>query len=155
MVSRVIRFVRLSFVLLIIYTIGRFAIGMGGVPYSPRGNAMFSILAASFISSFYYGAMSKRLGGFSWGGTLLCGYTIGLFAQILIFTATVLSYLMGIEASYFRHWDSLNAAEGAVVPMAGAMMARVQGLVFNPIVSMVPAAIGRACAALAPESSAS
>jgi hypothetical protein len=154
MVFRVIRFVRLSFVLLIIFAIARFAIGVNGVPYA-RGNAMFSILAASFISCFYYGAMSKRIGGFGWGGAALCGYTIGLFAQILIFSATLLSYLMGIETSYFRHWEALNVPEGTVVPMATALGTRVLGLVANPIVSIVPAFIGRACAALAPESSGS
>jgi len=153
MVSRVIRFVRLSFLLLIIFTIGRFAIGAGGVPYAPRGNAMFSILGATLISSFYYGAMSKRLGGFGWGGTVLCGYTIGMFGQILIFTATLLSYLMGIESSYFRHWDALNVPAGTIVPLGTAMMTRVGGLVVGPIVSIVPALVGRACAALAPESS--
>jgi len=154
MISRVISFVRLSFVLLTIYAVGRFMLGANGVPYAPRGNAVFSMLAAAMISCFYYGALSKRA-GFSWGGTLLCGMTIGLFAQVLIFAATLLSYVMGIETSYFRHWDALNVPEGTVVPMATAMGTRVFGLVVNTITSMVPAAIGRACSALAPNTSAS
>jgi len=152
MVSKVLRFVRLAFLLLVIFAVGRFGLGMAGVPYAPRGNAMFSIFGLTLISSFYFGALSKRLGGFSWGGSLLVGYTIGMWAQILIFLATLLSYVMGIETSYFRHWDALNVPEGTVVPMATAMMTRVGGLVIGPIVATVAAAIGRACSALAPES---
>jgi hypothetical protein len=151
MFARVLRFVRLPFLLLVIFAVARFGLGVSGVPYAPRGNAMFSIFGLTLISSFYFGALSKRLGGFSWGGTLLVGYTIGMWAQILIFLATLLSYVMGIETSYFRHWDALNVPEGTVVPMGTAMMTRVGGLVVGPIVATVAAAIGRACAALAPE----
>jgi hypothetical protein len=84
MVGRVLRFIRLPLLLLVIFTVARFSLGASGVPYAPRGNAMFSIVGLTFVSSFYFGALSRRLAGFSWGGTLLTGYMIGLFAQILI-----------------------------------------------------------------------
>ncbi len=151
MVSKVLRFVRLPFLLLAIFAFARFMLGVNGVPYAPRGNAMFSVFGLTLISSFYFGALSKRLGGFSWGGTVLVGYSIGMWAQILIFLATWVSYAAGIETSYFRHWDALNVPEGTVVPLSAAMMARVGGLVIGPIIAIVPAVIGRACAALAPE----
>jgi hypothetical protein len=151
MLNRVLRFVRLPFLLLIVFAVARFLLGANGVPYAPRGNAMFSLFGLTMISSFFFGALSKRLGGFSWGGTLLVGYTIGMWAQILIFLATWLSYAAGIETSYFRHWDALNVPEGTIVPLGTAMMTRVGGLVVGPIVATVAAAIGRACAALAPE----
>jgi hypothetical protein len=152
MVGRVLRFVRLSFVLLTIFAVARFSLGAAGVPYAPRGNAMFSIVGLSFISAFYFGALSGRLGRFGWGGTLLVGYSIGLFAQILIFTATWLSYAAGIETSYFRHWDALNVPAGTVVPMGAALATRAGGLLVGPIISMIPAVIGRALGALAPHS---
>jgi hypothetical protein len=151
MVSRVLRFVRLPFLLVTIFAVARFLLGVNGVPYAPRGNAMFSVFGVTLISSFYFGALSKRLGGFSWGGTVLVGYSIGLWAQILIFLATWLSYGAGIETSYFRHWDALNVPEGTIVPLGAAMMARVGGLVVGPIIAIIPAIIGRACSALAPE----
>jgi len=151
MVSRVLRFVRLPLLLLSIFAVARFLLGANGVPYAPRGNAMFSIVGLTFVSSFYFGAMSKRLGGFSWGGTALVGYSIGLFAQILIFLATGLSFALGIDASYFRHWDALNLPEGTVVPMAAAMTTRAGALVVGPLIAIVPALIGRLCSALAPE----
>jgi hypothetical protein len=151
MIGRVLRYVRLPLLLLLIFAVARFALGANGVPYAPRGNAMFSIVGLSFVSAFYWGALSRRIGGFGWGGTALVGLVIGLWAQILIFTATYLSYAMGIETSYFRHWDALNVAEGTIVPMATAMKTRAGALVVGPLIVMVPALIGRLAAALAPE----
>ena len=155
MIARVLRFVRLPMLLLLIFAVARFLLGAKGFPYSPRGNAMFSIVGLTFISSFYFGALSRRVGGFGWGGTALVGVSLGLFGQILIFLATWLSYAAGIETSYFRHWDALNVTEGTVVPMAAAMQARAGGLVIGPIFAIVPALIGRALSALAPEPAAS
>lgn len=151
MIGRVLRFVRLPLLLLTIFAIARFMLGANGVPYAPRGNAMFSIVGLTFISSFYFGAMSGRLGGFGWGGTVLVGYGIGLYGQVLIFVATWLSFALGIEGSYFRHWDALNVPEGTVVEMAAAMQARLGGLVVGPLFAIVPALIGRLAGALAPE----
>ena len=151
MIARVLRFVRLPLLLILIFAIARFVLGARGVPYAPRGNAMFSIVGLSFVSAVYFGALSRRIGGFGWGGTALVGYTIGLWAQILIFLATWLSYAMGIETSYFRHWDALNVPEGTVVPMAAAMTTRLGGLVVGPLFVIVPALIGRLLSALAPE----
>jgi hypothetical protein len=151
MIGRVLRFVRLPLLLLTIFAIARFLLGANGVPYAPRGNAMFSIVGLTFVSSVYFGALSRRLGGFGWGGTVLVGVCIGLYGQILIFLATWLSYAAGIETSYFRHWDALNAPEGTIVPMATAMQARAVGLVVGSLIPIVPAAIGRALSMLAPE----
>lgn len=151
MVARVLRFVRLPLLLLLIFAVARFLLGANGVPYAPRGNAMFSVIGLTFVSSFYFGALSRRVGGFGWGGTALVGYSIGLFAQALIFVATWLSFVAGIESSYFRHWDALQVPEGTVVPMATALQARLGGLLIGPVIAIVPALIGRALSALAPE----
>jgi len=151
MIGRVLRFVRLPLLLLAIFAVARFLLGANGFPYAPRGNAMFSIVGLTFTSSIYFGALSRRVGGFGWGGTALVGISIGLFAQILIFTATWLSYAAGIETSYFRHWDALNVPEGTIVPMATALQTRLGGLVVGPITAIVAAFIGRALSALAPE----
>lgn len=149
MVSRVVRFVRLPFLMIVIYTAARFSLGLAGVPYAPRGNAMFSIVGLTFISSVYFGALSGRVGGFGWGGAALVGVVIGLFAQILIFSATLISYLASLN-TYFVHWDALNVAEGTVVPMGTATAARAGGLLFGPIAAAIVALIGRALGGLAP-----
>ena len=151
MIGRVLRFIRLPLLLLVIFAAMRFWLGVKGVPYEPRGNAMFSIVVLTLVSSFYFGALSRRVGGFGWGGTALIGFSLGLFAQILIFTATWISYAAGIETSYFRHWDALNVARDTVVPMDVALRTRAGALVAAPLFTMIPAFIGRLLSGLAPD----
>jgi hypothetical protein len=143
MLPRILRFVRLPLVLLVIWTIARFSIGLAGVPYAPRGNAMFSILGLTIICALIYGAMSNRIGNFNWVGTILIGIVLGLFSQILIFTATLISYAAGLD-TYFRHWDALNIPEGTTVPMAKALATRAGGLLAGPILATIVALVGRA-----------
>ena len=145
MFARVLRYVRLPLLLILIYAVLRFLMGpVFGVPYAPRGNAVFSVFGLTVISCLYFGAMSNRVGRFSWVGTLLTGYTLGLWAQVLIFTATLLSYLAGVEAiSYYTHWDALNVPEGTVVPMGQAMISRAVGLAAGPLLPIIAALLGR------------
>ena len=150
MVAQVLRFIRLPLVLLVIYAIGRFSLGLAGMPYAPRGNAMFSLVGLTFVSSLYFGAMSGRVARLNWGGAVLVGLFIGVFAQILVFFATYISYAAHLN-TYFVHWDSLNAPEGTVVPMSRAMQSRVGGLIINPIIAAIVALIGRLLAFLAPQ----
>ncbi len=142
MLAQAIRFVRLAYVLIGIYAISRFILGLVGVPYAPRGNAMFSVVGATVISSFYFGALSQRA-GFNWLGTALTGASIGVYAQLWIFVLTLVSFVGNFETSYFRHWDALNVTEGTVVPMAQALGARAVGLIVNTIIAMVVAMVGR------------
>ena len=136
--------------MLLLFTIGRFSLGVAKVPYFPRGTAIFSVVVLSFISSFYFGALSGKVGGFGWGGALLTGVVIGLGAQLLIFSATLVSYLGDLN-TYFRHWDALNVPEGTAVPMAQAMRQRAGGILIGPVFTTIAAALGRCLAALAPE----
>jgi hypothetical protein len=151
MIARVFHFVRLPLLLIFLFAAFRFWMGAKGVPYAPRGNAAFSIVVITWVSCIYFGAMSRKVAGLNWGGTVLIGVTLGLWAQILIFVATYLSYAMGIETSYFRHWDALNVPEGTVVPMAQALKVRAFAFLIFPIISLVVASIGRLLGFLAPE----
>lgn len=150
MLPRILRFIRLPLLLILLFAIGRFILGMSGVPYAPRGNAIFSIVGLTFVSSLYWGALSGRVGGFNWLGAALVGVALGLFAQILIFAATALSYALDIKTSYFLHWDALNVPEGTVVPMSKALVTRAGGLLFGPITAGIIALVGRALSFLAP-----
>ncbi len=149
MFSQVLRFVRLPLLLILLYAIGRFTLGVMDVPYAPRGNAIFSVLGLAIISSFYFGALSGRVGGFGWLGALLIGFVIGEYAQILIFLATLISYVAHLN-TYYIHWDSLNAPPNTVVPMAQALTSRAVGLAVGSLLPIIAALIGRALAALAP-----
>ena len=150
MFLQVIRFVRLPLLLLVIYALARFAIGLAGVPYAPRGNAMFSVLGVAVLTSIIFGALSGKVGGFGWLGAVLVGLVIGLFAQILIFSLTFVSYAGDFNSSYYRHWDALNIPEGTTVPLARALTIRAGGLIFGPITTIIMAVIGRALATFAP-----
>ena len=144
MFQRVLRFVRLPLVLIVIWTLLRFINGpVFGTPYAPRGNAMFSVLGLTLICALIYGALSNRVGNFSWVGTILIGVVIGLFSQILIFLATLISYAANVN-TYFTHWDALNIPEGTTATMAQALTTRAGGLIAGPILGTITALIGRA-----------
>lgn len=168
MLASVLRFVRLPLLLVTIWATIRFILGVAGVPYAPRGNAMFSVYSVMMLSCIYYGALSSKIGGFKWGGTILTGVTIGVYAQILILLATVISYAGGFN-TYFIHWDSLNIdpaklpepmtiadalmnPEKLTMPMSQALTGRAFGIVVNGIFAGIYAAIGRALSGLAPSS---
>jgi hypothetical protein len=149
MVGAAIRFVRMPWLLILIWAVARFSLGLAGVPYAPRGNAMFSVLGLTIISCLYFGALSRQ--SFDWKGTIVIGIAIGLFAQVLIFLATLLSYLGGLQ-TYFVHWDALNVPEGTIVPMGRALVSRAGGLLFGGIIlPTIVALIGRALGGFAPK----
>ncbi len=150
MLKSVFQFVRLPLLLVTIWTTIRFILGVAGVPYAPRGNAMFSVYSIMLISCLYFGALSNKIGGFKWGATILTGVTIGVYAQILILLATLISYAGNLN-TYFVHWDALNVPEGTVVPVGKALATRAGGVVFNGIFAGIFAVIGRAFSGLAPK----
>jgi hypothetical protein len=151
MFSRVLRYVRLPLVLLVLWALLRFMLlPVFHIPYAPRGNAMISVLGLTLISCLYFGAMSRRVGNFSWVGTILGGVVIGFWAELLILIMTLISLAAGIE-SYYIHWDALNIPEGTHATMAQAMATRAGGLIAGPILGIIMALIGRAVfSALAP-----
>lgn len=170
MLSSVLRFVRLPLLLVTIWATVRFILGVTGVPYAPRGNAMFSIYSVMMLSCLYFGALSKNLAGFKWGGTILTGVTIGVYAQILILLATVISYAANLN-TYFVHWDALNIdltklsppisladallyPERVTMPMSEALVGRVLGIFINGAIAGVFAVIGRLLSGLAPKTTA-
>lgn len=156
MIGSVLNFVRLPYLLVAIWAAMRFSLGVFfDVPYAPRGNAMFSLVGLTLISSIYFGAVSNKVGGFDWKGTLMVGVAIGLFAQILILLLSVISLAAGLGNSYFIHPDALNLEEGAPMMTMGQLLgARIGGLVVNCILAGVAAALGRALSGLAPASAA-
>ena len=153
MLASVLRFVRLPLLLVSIWVIARFCMGLFGMPYAPRGNAVFSVLNMTWISCFYFGALSGRVGGLNWKGTLLVGIAIGVFAEALIFLATWVSYA-GNFNTYFVHWDSLNVPEGSgLPPMSQALMGRALGIVMGgTIIPAIIALLGRGAGKLIPVS---
>ncbi len=142
MFLKVLKFIQLPLVMIVIFTIGRFWLGLAGVPYAPRGSSTFSIVVLTEISAIYYGAMSGKIAKMSWIETALVGVMLGLFAQIMIFSATFASYALNLN-TYFLHWDALNVKEGTVLTMSEGMMRRAPALAIGSIFTMIFALLGR------------
>src|SRR5882724_10157815 len=81
MIGKVFKLIRLPMLLIVIFTIGRFILSVKGVPYSPRSNAVFTILPLILISTFYFGALSGKVNGIGWVGAILLGVFIGFFGE--------------------------------------------------------------------------
>ncbi|OYT72422.1 MAG: hypothetical protein CFK52_05245 [Chloracidobacterium sp. CP2_5A] len=142
MFLKVFKFVRLPLIVIFIVALSRFTIGISGVPYAPRGNAMFSIVATMILSSFYFGALSASVGNFRWVETALVGFIIAEFAELLIWVLTFISLVGNFRNSYFLHWDSLNLKEGAIADYQ-ALIPRTVALFTAPILCMIVACISR------------
>jgi hypothetical protein len=141
----------LPWLLLLLFSTFRFILGVRGMPYAPRGNAMFSVVVLTIVSAIYWGALSKRVGRFTWVGTVLVGLSIGLFAQILVFFWTVVSFGAHLSSSYYLHPDALNLQDPATPVTWGLILGgRTGGLVVNSILAIVAACLGRLLAFLAP-----
>jgi hypothetical protein len=147
MMSEYLRLARLYFVLLAIFTVGRWLMGVKGVPYE-RGHHVFSIVIMTALSCLYYAAFARRWRGYRLFPAAGLAATLGLSSQIVIFLATALSYGLGMD-TYFTHPTALNV--DAPLPMAAALLRRGGALIGNTITSGIIGGLGWALGGLLPE----
>src|SRR5882762_6663832 len=121
MIGKVLQLIRLPLILIVILVIIRFILGARGVQYSARTNAATSVLMLTIWCSIIFGALSAKVNGLGWVGTILVGVFLGFFTESLVLIATLISYVAHVD-TYFNNWDSLNVKEGTVVPMAQALV---------------------------------
>jgi hypothetical protein len=143
----VLRVARLYFVLLVVVAGGRWLMGSFDVPYE-KGHHIFSIVILTAFSCLYYGAFLRRWRDYRLMRAALVGLVLGLASQLVILVLTVASYGLGLE-TYYNHPTALNAPEA--LAFGPALMARVIGLVGNPIGAAVVASLGWALGALLPK----
>ncbi len=146
MIADSLRVARLYLILLAIFTVARFIQGATGVPYE-RAHQVFSIVTLTFLASAIFAAFCRRWRGYGVKQALVLGLLFGLFSQVVIFTATVLSYGLG-ASTYFNHPTALN--EAGAVPIGHAIRIRLLALFFNPIANAIAALIGWALGGLLP-----
>lgn len=145
--SEYLRLARPYFLLLALFTIGRWTLGVYGVPYD-RGNPVFTIIVMTFVAALFYGAFCRRWRGYGpWQAAQLC-YIMGVVCQVVILLATALSYLLGLN-TYFNHPIALNVAEP--IPMGQALVIRLWGVLGNPISIAILGALGWAFGGLLPK----
>jgi hypothetical protein len=147
--SQHLRILRLYFLLLAIFTGGRLGMSLL-LPYE-KGHQIFSLVTLTALSAIYYGAFSRRWLGYRVSQAALLGVLIGLSAQIVIFTVTLVSYSLGFH-NYFTTPRALlgpNAPADAVAFLP-AMAARLGGLFANTVTATIVSALGWAMGGLLP-----
>jgi len=142
-----LRVARFYFVLLALFTVGRWAQSLGQVEYA-KGHHVFSIVTLTLLSSTYFAAFCRKWRGYTLLQAVMLGMTLGLAAQIVIFTSTALSYALGMH-TFFNHPRALNVE--TEVPMNEALLRRAGGLVAGPISNGVAAFLGWLMGAVLPE----
>ena len=145
--SEYIRFARLPILLLIIFMVARLILGASGVPYE-EGTWFFSMVLLSYMSAFFFGAFARRLRGYNWKQALMLGLTIALAAQVIIFAATLVSYLVGAE-TYFNHPTALNQTEA--ISLGQALPLRLITLVVNCVTGAIWGLLGWTAGKLLPK----
>jgi hypothetical protein len=141
-----IYFKRARFVIvwLVVFLVARLILGVMKVPYA-QGTWFFSMVTFSWFASLFYGAFSRQMWGYKWNRAMLQGGTIAICAQVLIFLATVGSYLVGAH-TYFNDPGALGTTEA--IPLGAAVLTRLGGLVVNTIAASVVGLIGWAMGGL-------
>jgi hypothetical protein len=143
----ILRVARLYFVLLGVVTVGRWLVGVLGIPYD-RGHHYFSIVILTVFSAIYYGAFLRRWRGYRLMQAIGLGFTLGLASQVVILLATALSYALDMQ-TYFNNPRALNSPEN--LAFGQAMVMRLGGTVGNSILAGIVGAFGWALGALLPE----
>ncbi len=138
--------VRFAILFVVLFAIGRLVLGATGMPFA-QGTHLFSIVTFSLFASLFFGAFSRQLWGFRFHQAMMLGVAIGLSGQILIFLATLGSYLAGTQ-TYFNDPAALNVPEA--IPLGQALVARLIGIAINPILNSIAALIGWSLGKLIP-----
>ncbi len=133
-----LRVARLYFVLLALFAAGRWAQSLGHVEYA-KGHHVFSIVTLTYLSSTFFAAFCRKWRGYTLLQSVMLGMTLGLCAQVVIFTSTVVSYALGLH-TFFNHPTALNVQ--SELPMNEALVRRAVGLVAGPISNGVAAFVG-------------
>jgi hypothetical protein len=142
-----LKLLRFFFVLLAIFVLGRWALGLAGASYDAT-HQVFSVVTLAVLSSAHHAFIVRRFlsGGFKRAATL--GATIGVISQLLILASTLVSYLGGME-TFWNHPRALNVTE--TIGLGQAMQARFVGLIVNTILNVIAASIGYAAAGAVPK----
>jgi hypothetical protein len=144
-----LKLARLYWVLLAIFTVGRWAMSLKHVPYD-RGNVI-SIITLTILSAVIFAAFARKWRGYGLLDAAILGALFGFSAQLVIFSSTMASYSLGMD-TYFNNPIALNAPPGTTsFTMAQALKVRGPALIVGPLIMAIMASIGWVLGALLPE----
>src|SRR5438093_12300798 len=92
-------FVRLPLLLVALFFVGRLTLGAAGASYE-IGNRLFSMVILQAHLALLWAAVGRRYRGYRIGEAVQAAVMIVLVSQILIWTATAVSYLAGIHTFF-------------------------------------------------------
>ena len=147
-----LQFVRLPILLLVLFFVGRLALGAGlGVSKETYdlANRLFSMVVLQVHIGLLWGAVGRRYRGYGIGGSVMAVVLAVLVSQLLIFGATAVSYLAGVD-TFFSFPEALN--QQATVSFGAAMISRTATLIVNCILGAIAASIGWSLGGLIPRS---
>ena len=150
MLREYFRLARPFLVLLAIFAIGRWAMGVAQVPYA-NGHHRFSLVTLTLIGAAFYAAFARRWLGYPIMRSVGLGMTLGFCAQLVILVLTAVSYILGMD-TYFNHPTALN--QETKLGFAHAMAGRTGGLVVNMFMAGIAAALGWFLGGVLPEGAA-
>jgi len=150
--AETLKLARLYLLLLALVTVGRWLFGTFHVPYE-KGHHVFSIVILTVYASLFYGAFCRRWRRYRLWQAVGLALTIGVISQVVVFSATLLSYALGLD-TYFNHPTAVLGPEAAApqVPFGQAALSRLGGLIVNPILTAIAGSLGWIMGGLLPES---
>ncbi len=143
-----IDFVRLAWVLLVLFFVGKLIVGAAGGSYE-LGNRLFAMVPMTVHLCLIWGAMSRSFRGQSVGYAAVTGILIAVGAQVLIVTGTLGSIVLG-ASTHFNDPIAIFGNDEQAVTMGAALGARAVGVVVNSIIGAVAGSIGWALGGLLP-----
>lgn len=144
-----IEFIRLAWLLLFLFFIGKLIVGALGGSYE-LGTRLFAMVPLTVHLCLIWGAMTRVVRGQGVGAAMVTGILIALGAQVLIFLATTGSYLLDVS-THFNNPIAI-VGEDRVVSFGEALGTRAFGIFANSVVGAVAGAIGWALGKLLPSS---
>lgn len=145
-----LRLARFYLALLAIFAIGRWLLGTSlHVPYE-KATDKLSIVIMTLFASVFYAAFCRRWRGFGILEAIAFGALLGFLSQVVIFSATIASYALGLH-TYFNHPIALNS--DAPLPFAGALVRRAGGLLGGVVSNGIFGAVGWLLGGLLPDRS--
>jgi hypothetical protein len=112
-------------------------------------NRVFSMVILQVHVALLWGAVGRRYRGYTISGSVAAVVLAVAVSQILIFSATAISYIAGVD-TLFTFPEALN--QKAAVPFGAAIAARTVTFIANCVLAAIAGVVGWFLGGLLPES---
>ena len=134
-----VAFVRLAWVFLLLFFIGKLVVGASGGSYA-LGIRLFAMVPLAVHLCLVWGAMTRAFKGQGVGYAALVGVMIAVGGQVLVFTGTLGSIVVDIP-THFSDPIAIFGSEQEVT-FGAALAARGFGIVINGVIGAIAGSLG-------------